>query len=266
MISDFQQGTIDRIDIAALTNDVGLRFDQIATVTPSGPIETQNHTGVATTTARTWLQPDRTEVEWNVQPIMRTGAAALLQLAAPAERAETDAALDAALTMAPAPSDSARRIAIVYQTYDRYSQMLRAAQPLTARWMGDVATALAGQATINAVGTGNIDNSERLLLFTSAGAASLESAQLLVAVLQALSPAAPASELEPQSLSQDLLRQWQREPPTVVDHPMRDDDVSDGRWLWVVALLLLGVESLMRRATPKVSSVASTEAVYDRVA
>ncbi|MEX2283368.1 MAG: BatA domain-containing protein [Gemmatimonadota bacterium] len=266
VVSDFQLGTIEQADITALTNEVGLRFDPVAAVTASGPIDFQTRTGVATTTARTSLQPDRTDVEWNVQATERTDASAILQLAAPTERVETDAALDAALTLAPAPSDSARRVAIVYQTYDRRSVLLRDAKPLTVRWMGDIAAALAGQTTIDRIGIGSVDGGERLLLFTSASAGSLESAELMIAVLNALTPAAAASELEPQTLSTEVLRRWQRVPPSVVDHPIRDDDASDGRWLWALVLLLLGVETLMRRAQPKVSSAASTEAVYDRVA
>jgi hypothetical protein len=45
-----------------------------------------------------------------------------------------------------------------------------------------------------------------------------------------------------------------------------DDDASDGRWLWLLALLLLGFEAVLRRATRKSPEVIPAEPGYERVA
>ncbi len=65
-------------------------------------------------------------------------------------------------------------------------------------------------------------------------------------------------ELEPVMLPDWTLASWRR-PATPADASTGSgSDASDGRWLWLLALLLLGVETWMRRerraaATPAIA-------------
>ena len=62
-----------------------------------------------------------------------------------------------------------------------------------------------------------------------------------------ISIAAPVTEMEPTTVPDDVLRSWQREPDASAAH-ISTDGASDGRWLWIVALVLLGLETWLRRA------------------
>jgi hypothetical protein len=54
--------------------------------------------------------------------------------------------------------------------------------------------------------------------------------------------------MEPTTVPDDALRSWQREPDAGATSQVSTDGASDGRWLWIVALVLLGVETWLRRA------------------
>jgi hypothetical protein len=68
---------------------------------------------------------------------------------------------------------------------------------------------------------------------------------LVRAVLVASAPPVADREMETRSVGDNELARWQREPvPSVGAVP---PDVSDGRVLWALALLLLAVEWIVRR-------------------
>jgi hypothetical protein len=95
---------------------------------------------------------------------------------------------------------------------------------------------------------GQLDGRDRLLLLPSVDASSLTSAALIAATTRALSSAAPVTEMEPTTVPDDVLRSWQREPDASATSQVSTDGASDGRWLWIVALVLLAVETWLRRA------------------
>jgi hypothetical protein len=68
--------------------------------------------------------------------------------------------------------------------------------------------------------------------------------------------------MEPTTVSDDVLRSWQREPDANAAQGSTDG-ASDGRWLWIVALALLGLETWLRRTRRE--EVVSTM-VRDRAA
>jgi hypothetical protein len=104
----------------------------------------------------------------------------------------------------------------------------------------------------------------RLLLVSSADAGSLASALLIADAQRALSMAPPLSELEPSVISDRVLATLQRPPATTTEQPARTNGgLSDGRWLWAVALLLLGVETWMRRP---LAETAVESRAHDRAA
>jgi hypothetical protein len=54
-------------------------------------------------------------------------------------------------------------------------------------------------------------------------------------------------ELEPDRLAADTLTQWSRPPSPIDERAAGHADEDDGRWVWLVALGLIGVETWMRR-------------------
>ena len=110
---------------------------------------------------------------------------------------------------------------------------------------------------------GQVDGRDRLILVPPVDASSLTSAALIAATTRALSIAAPVTEMEPTTVSDDVLRSWQREPDASATSHISTDGASDGRWLWIVALALLGLETWLRRARRE--EVVSTM-VRDRAA
>ncbi len=265
IVSDFQVGAIEEADIDALPADVGVRFERIELSADAQPIETRTRTGSTETITRSTLAADQTTAEWSVRPIERPDLSQVLLLTGQEEIDAAAAAMEAALTMAAPPRDGAHQVAIVYSAHASREQLLRDARTPNAPWMGDLALALGGDPTIERVARGTVDGRERLLVFTTAEPGSLASAGLIVSVLAALSPNLPASELEPESLPADLLKRWERAPSTVID-TNQGDDTSDGRWLWLLALLLIAIESWMRRSARSAARDLPTEAAYDRVA
>jgi hypothetical protein len=80
-------------------------------------------------------------------------------------------------------------------------------------------------------------------------ATALEAASVIRAVIVAVRPAAIVDpEAEVAAASDADLAAWRRDPAPAADlSGIRRED-SDARWLWGLALLLLVVESRLRRA------------------
>jgi hypothetical protein len=93
---------------------------------------------------------------------------------------------------------------------------------------------------------GHLDGRDGLLLLTL-DAGSLTTVALMAATTRALAAAPPVTEMEPTTVDDDVLRSWQREPSSSVAPENNATGASDGRWLWIVALALLALESWLRR-------------------
>jgi hypothetical protein len=98
-----------------------------------------------------------------------------------------------------------------------------------------------------------------LLVLTTIPPDSLEAATLIAEALRAAAaPAVGYSELEPDTLPAEVLTTWQREaqpdlaPPGDGARPLH-------QWLWAVVLVLLAVETWVRRTRPSVRTPATTE-------
>ena len=87
-----------------------------------------------------------------------------------------------------------------------------------------------------------------LLVDVQAAPDTLAAAQALKAALDArVDPAALAAQ-EVATIPEPVLKRWTREPGAADPTRWRQSDESDGRWLWLLALVLLAVESVARRA------------------
>ena len=267
VISDFRLGAIDPADFAAVPAEIGVRMLRVDTRSASGRIELTTRSGATETIARVTIQPRSTEVQWSARAAPAQSADIQL-LSSAAERATAEAAQNAVASIAAVTQvDSAHSIAIVYPGYEQRALLSSAAQPLNQDWMGDVVAALRNHGSLERAARGNVNGRERLLLFTSAGPASIEAATLMLGALEALDATRPAHEHEPDVLPDRILQQLQREPATLVAPRNFDDDgVSDGRWLWLLVLALLAAETWMRRARRETRALTESPAAYERVA
>jgi hypothetical protein len=169
---------------------------------------------------------------------------------------------------------------------DSLAAWTRDAQPLNTPWMGDAIAAMARDSTLRSVSAG-IDSSgnprtqgveprfvvvsrsgngaptvfatrvpgagsDRLLLVVRDPAQHLLTASLLLAASAYFAPPSPAAD-DSAAPSDETLRRWERAPaaaPTATSLRGRADfyvGASDARYFWLLVLLLLGVETLMRR-------------------
>ena len=112
--------------------------------------------------------------------------------------------------------------------------------------MGDVAASAWRVGGLARVGRDEVDGRARLLLFADVAPGSIESAALALAAADALGDRFPPAERDPATIADAALDAWRREPGSDVV-PTEDTAPSDGRWLWLLALLLLGAEVLLRR-------------------
>lgn len=261
IVSDFQRGTLDSADLSRVAADVGVKLARVAVSPVTTPITTSSRAATATTT---WTN-DRAEVAWSQQTAV-VGDVELLT--SDGDRASARAAAAAAATLgAPLPFDSAQHVAIVFPSYDQRATL--GTKRIDAPWMTAVAAtvradSLLASASLRVVAavadtTGIVvarnsarrpvvvaaQSDARLLFFTAAEPGAVTSAALIAAIDRARSAAPPVAELEPATLDDATLTAWQRAPNA--DARSNNANDSDGRWFWLVALVLLGVETWMRR-------------------
>ena len=234
VISDFQTGAIDAADLAVVPAQTGLKFtaiDAVATPDLDGPrLILPGAAGDRRQFAsRVHLAADATSVAWT--PVAGAAPAAtssLTVLAGPDERPAVDAALDAAQAEGvPVPAD--RRVTVVFPHAPEREKRPRGSFYDLRKTTPEV-----------------------VFLFPDSNPGDVRSAQFLREVLRAMAvgEATPITESEPTRIPAETLQTWSRpaSEPAVSATPREDE--SDGRWLWALTLVLLGVEMLMRRARP----------------
>lgn len=146
--------------------------------------------------------------------------------AAPADRALADAAIRAAL------EDGVR--------WSRPGRVL-------VVWEG------ADEAAVQRVGA----NGATLIRMSRPEAASSAASAVIAAVEQVTAP--PSDRLEPVRIDDAQLRAWSRAPEGV-PADARPADEGDRRWFWALALALLALEHVLRRATRPVAAETAAEA------
>ena len=232
IVSDFQRGTLDSTDLAAIPESMGLTLAPIATT--------------STAVARV------------------PNAETIAIVAGPGDSGGVDAAWRAIGRTRPA--DSTGRVEVVYRGASRGATV-----PIDSPWMARVVTALERDATLaeaaaesqptnplthQPTGTDTIAtnrfgrpvllagrNGSRLQLEVLGEPASLVSAAFSAALMRAVAPATPGSESDSIAWTAEDIARWQR-PATPVAGKL--PNASDGRWLWVACLALIGLETYMR--------------------
>jgi hypothetical protein len=88
----------------------------------------------------------------------------------------------------------------------------------------------------------------RLTVDADLSADSLEAASLVQSTLNALRDDRAWQELEPVLIRDEQIAAWSREMPALDAAAWRRAESSDARWFWGAVLLMIGVESVLRRS------------------
>ena len=282
VISDFQTGAVDEADFRGIPPAIGIGAVRVDVTPSSDPIELVSRQASAEIVTR--LAPDSAgvDVEWAVRPEAMGGSDAadvgITILAGGAERSRADAAWTAAMSVSAAVAGPRYPIAIVLPGYEGRAALIRDAQAMSEPWMGDVLARLGRDSILVAAARdaevsdideepsfvpvartaagkpvalaarGSVNGSASMLLFARVDAGSVPSAALIAAAIRASSFAAPVAELEPTTLSEQVVASWRRDAAMGPELATADSDLSDARWFWMLALILIGIESRMRRA------------------
>lgn len=273
VISDFQLGAIDSNDIASVNPSLGVRLVPVAVTAPPTS-EFLSHQDADLVTATIVADSLSSTVNWRRSP-SAIPPASLRWLVGPGETALASASLRAANSIGvPAASTSRDSVTFIFPTAPERATLRARAAPLRAAWMialvarlrestllaqlaadgpgtSDTLTAavrsLRGAARVAAAADGN-----QLLLFVDDSVAATFSAALAATVLRLQDRATPMSEQEPIAIDPTRLASWERVPGTEGSGSVAATESSEGRWLWLGALVLLGAEWWMRRRTAEV--------------
>ena len=279
LLSDFQAGAVDSAALATVPLRYGVRAIRLGTVPSS-------HSGIVLRTVRTNVtavaDSSRISADWT---LASGTVSSIVLLSASRDRSEVEAARDAAnIVTSPPASDSSKRVAIVFPGATEILALQQSAKAPAEAWMAQVmmsvrenemltasvanetskdttiaapfaviARAQSGAPVVYAT-AGNVNGANRLIFFTRSNPSSLSSAALIAAVSSSTSVASDLPESETIALSDDALTKLERAPQDVgAGNPGSEQraparsGMSDGRWLWVLVLVLLGLETWMRR-------------------
>ena len=250
VLSDFQQGALDTIDIERVPSGIGLRFVRVSNVVPAreGPTLRTLREGAVMSGSVT-LDGRRTSVTYESERLSTAGLQILT--ASPAKAAFLTRVITRAGATAP---DSKQPIVIGFGSLEP----LRPPAAAQRDW-----TLAAAQRLLRAISTLEtpVDVSAAegtLTVRVHADPDSLAAAQVTAAALDARVDPDVLAEHETERISDARLAAWSRAPAPPDPAQWRQTDESDGRWLWGIALLLLALESVLRR--PATASAPKVEA------
>jgi hypothetical protein len=262
VISDFQRGLLDSLDLDAVPKAVGVRLVRIA-IRDGGLADRRAVSAARVVSARAAINGGRTDAAWSV--VSRTdGSDALLLLGGETDHATLGALHEAGATAAvPLPIDTARRVALVFPGYADRRALDASIRPTDAPWMVDLLAAIEENGMrVTRSGVAGIGGRSRLVLVTDAAPGSLDAVRMAALARRATSIAPAARESEPESIPDATLAAWQR-PSADVRSQVRPRDregPSDARWLWIAALALLLIEQFFRRRRRESTAIEAEQA------
>lgn len=228
LVGAFRRGSISAAQLKAVPAFAGIRFvrtpDAEAPRDLQWPVLRSSAGGLVLQARQLRLEDDETRVsDGAAEPVTPE---IVRVIAAPADQPLADAALRAALAAGVRWSDAAARVLIVWAGADD----------------GEVARRQDGASLVRI---------ERPVPASTAASAVAEAIERVTA--------APVGALEPVRISDEQLNAWSR-PPGAVPGTARPADEGDRRWLWALALVLLGVEQVLRRTRGQGASEPVVEA------
>lgn len=252
VVSDFQRGALTHADVSRLPASVGLRFVATSTVSavrdaalvrtlvPGGSI-----------TARPAFDAGRTTVRYSSSGSSTGGLRVVVD---PADSEEVAALMRVVSNAGAAAPDPSQPIVIRFPGGDA----VPLARSTSDTWSFGAAQRLLRNPGLDAEALEVASPADALVVNVTAEPSSLAAAQAVKAALDARIDPAALRELEPERIPAETLAAWSRDPVPPDADAWRQTDESDGRWFWGVALLLLGVETILRR--PSASEVRTAEA------
>ena len=281
VISDFQHGAVSDGDFASVPAGVGILLRK---VTPTPVSLSATASGITAVT-----DGQVTVAQWSSRDADTIGTSLTVLARSDADiRALTEVVRQLAPGARPTHS-----IAVVYPDHGEAASLAARTQPINQPWQGDFLVALQDEALVRngtssatptacasagaapvrstaghvlaSVAAGESGSPFELVVFSCADAGSSAGAALLTAVSHVAAPKPDWNESETVVVPDELLRRWER-PATAVEPRGRDETSPDGRWFWLLALLLLVLEELMRRRTPRRTSRAFAVERRERVA
>lgn len=279
VISDMQRGSIDRRDLDVVPVHVGLDLYRVAVPEATVAATLTAHetarlavrvTADTGSTAAVWIRTSDADA--------RADGSGLLVLHGAADSAIARATRMAALLDAVPPP--ARPIAVVLPGYAERDALVTSARAVDEPWMGDVVAAMHRDAALSAAASemapagaaaaepwatvvrgpdgspaiqaaaADIDARPHLLLLVHVEPGAMMSVATAAAAVRAAAATAAThpAELEPLTLT-DAQLDGLRRPASAPERAAAATatGASDGRWLWLLVLLLLGVETWLRR-------------------
>lgn len=248
IISDFQRGAIDRDALEAVPVGVGLRFIRAGTLPSTAimPLPAVGGWRGATWQGSAVVRRDSIDIAWTRQD----APSALSWLTTRQAAGDEDAAARAvrgAASFGVAAGDPAHSAVVVFAG----AEPSNGEQPVATDWMLGAELALRQSALLRESGA-TITTAEQggaLVVHASVAATDAMAPAVVRAVMLAVRPDVVAdAELEVATVADAELASWRREPaPVGAVMSLPDAMVSDARWLWALALALIGIETWVRR-------------------
>lgn len=232
IVSDFQRGAITEAELARVPEAIGVRPLWVESVaTPRVSFDA----GAVLVGGKVFERLVVADAESTTVLLQPSAEAMGFEIAdASAERLQRVVADAGAV----APS-SAQPVVL------RFDATSPAAGRLPESWMRDVALRFSAslQATVRMHATAQ---DRTLVLSAEVPANSLAAARVTQAALNARQDSAAWADREPGVVAGSTLARWTREPAAPGTDAWQSTTESDGRWLWVIALLLMALESVVR--------------------
>ncbi|MCX5755637.1 MAG: BatA domain-containing protein [Gemmatimonadetes bacterium] len=282
IISDFQRGALTDEAVAAVPGEVGIQLRRMPVSRGEEGLFSRARQGGADVLAHIAFVGDRTDVEWTLRPSTGLPSAVQLRIGSAAANLVDATRQGAAAVGIPFWTDSAQRvgavktaIAIAFPGDQSRAAIRTGAHPLTSRRQAGIIARLLSDPLIAALGdespfdraVSSVEAGTPLLTIVSRGAVgTAESAALVAAVERAASTVPPPSELDAELIPDATLAKWERAPsarPELQSEHVGDAPAFDGRWFWIIALLLLGAETLLRRAPQYAKGAAALDGAND---
>ena len=282
VISDFQTGTVDSATVARVPANYGVRLVSVQSTGAIGGGQWQS----ARTNVTATRQADRTDAEWTDHNDHDPGMTVVQLFAYLGDQLLVRAAQDAALRItSPGPADSLRPVGIVFRGAAELPALVKGAVAPDAAWMSNVLLSVRSNELLTSsaaseevsdttiappfaalaynsrgvpvvyAAQSTVSGAKRLIFFQRGNPSGLTSAALIAAISGAVAHSSNIAESEPTTISDATLKTLERAPRDVTVQggvnerkASANAGLSDGRWLWLLALLLLGAETWMRRS------------------
>jgi hypothetical protein len=276
IVSDFQRGTIDSGVLAHVPPTTGIMLVPVDAVPLAEQVRTTRQQG-RMVTARIATDSLSTAVTW--QASTAEGAPIAVRVLGPAGDVEAVRMAIASVGL-PGNASAPRAVALLLPDQEERAALAQRAMSPRAEWMLQLIASLRASTTLDglhSIGTktlttradsaiavlrtsdgapllsawaDSVAGQERLVLEVHAASAPALSAAVLALAARELAAMPPLAEWEQGRVAPEQLASWRRAPAAAAVLRASQDPMtgpSDGRWLWVVALVLLGVESVVRQ-------------------